>query len=253
MVRSETENVIKKIRKGPAVHTPEWHEARRQGFGGSDMCSLLGLNHFTNPQDLYREKRGEKGPSPSGKAAERGVRMEPYVLGRMARALDIVMRNGEAFVRHPRWEGGVRVQANTDAGASGFFEWKYIHHVGEAKTTRRGARLAPTYRKGRVPLSHWVQVTMYGRCVDLDNALVGCVIGPDDDDIWTPTSGDLRIIWVKPCKEVDRALFLLEKLVVRFWRGIQEGQVPSYSRHVYADEVISLWENSSQEQVYVEG
>ncbi len=39
-----------------------WHKKRKQGIGGSDVASILGLNPFKSNIDLWKEKTGRKKP-----------------------------------------------------------------------------------------------------------------------------------------------------------------------------------------------
>ena len=234
------------------VHSDAWHSERREGFGGSDMVSMFGMSRFTSPLDLYRSKLGQKPPDETSPAAQRGHDMEPYILGRMAQALDLDVSPGATFVRHPQWDDGVRIQANTDGGARGFVEWNYIRAIAECKSTRRSAYVARSYYKGRTPIYHWLQVLIYGKCLGLEDSLVGCVIGPDDDMAWSPTCGDLMVVWVKPCDESREAISMMERLAKRFWRAIEAGEKPSFTRHPWADKIEELHAASDQDVIYRE-
>ena len=43
-------------------HSPEWHELRSKGIGGSDAGSVLGINKWKNNVVLWQEKIGIKAP-----------------------------------------------------------------------------------------------------------------------------------------------------------------------------------------------
>jgi putative phage-type endonuclease len=48
----------------------QWHEQRNQGIGGSDVATILGINNFSTPYQLWLEKTGRQQPEDiSGKPA----------------------------------------------------------------------------------------------------------------------------------------------------------------------------------------
>jgi len=83
--------------------TPEWHERRRGGFGGSDAAAVVGMSRYRNLVDLILEKRGLSEPQKTndkmrrGKLVEKGIRQALALLTR-----GIVF--GEQFVQHPEHE-----------------------------------------------------------------------------------------------------------------------------------------------------
>jgi len=56
---------------------PKWLEWRKQGLGGSDAATLLGLNPFKKEYQLWAEKTGRIDDEPMNAHMERGVRCEP--------------------------------------------------------------------------------------------------------------------------------------------------------------------------------
>ena len=64
-------------------NTPEWHEIRRQGIGGSDAAAVLGMSKYTTPYEVWLSKRGELNDMPSPelqKIFRRGHLLEPAIL-----------------------------------------------------------------------------------------------------------------------------------------------------------------------------
>ncbi len=59
--------------------TPEWHEERRLGIGGSDAAAALGLSKWTTPYQLYMQKIGEADPEDETWEMARGKAMEPLL------------------------------------------------------------------------------------------------------------------------------------------------------------------------------
>jgi putative phage-type endonuclease len=73
-------------------------ERRKQGIGGSDAGTAIGVNPWKTPFQLYLEKIGEVIPEDiSNKpAVKRGVRLEPEIMKWVAEDLDITIRKDNA-------------------------------------------------------------------------------------------------------------------------------------------------------------
>lgn len=67
--------------------SPEWHEARFKGIGGSEIASILGINNFRSRYILWMEKAGiiprNEDPNP---LFEWGHRLEPVIIEKFAEA-----------------------------------------------------------------------------------------------------------------------------------------------------------------------
>lgn len=65
--------------------SPEWHELRRSGIGGSDIAAICRTSPWTSPMALWAKKTGrlEDNYSPS-EAAEWGTRLEPVIIDKFA-------------------------------------------------------------------------------------------------------------------------------------------------------------------------
>jgi putative phage-type endonuclease len=64
-------------------NTPEWHEIRKQGIGGSDAAAVLGMSKYSTPYEVWLSKRGELDNTPSPelqKIYRRGHLLEPAIL-----------------------------------------------------------------------------------------------------------------------------------------------------------------------------
>jgi len=72
--------------------SPEWHAARAQGIGGSDIAAICELSKFATPLDVWKVKTGRAEPQPESPAMEWGHRLESAVLGKFADNHGIVER-----------------------------------------------------------------------------------------------------------------------------------------------------------------
>ncbi|MFE6868362.1 YqaJ viral recombinase family protein [Kitasatospora sp. NPDC057692] len=81
---------------GPAVlgyfapGSPEWHTARADGVGGSEIAAVMGLSPFESRFSLWHRKQGLLAPVEENPQMYWGNRLEPVVLAEFAE-------------RHPEW------------------------------------------------------------------------------------------------------------------------------------------------------
>lgn len=60
--------------------TPEWLEWRKKGIGSSEVCAILGLSKYSNPQKLWKEKTtGIAEERDNDYILEKGHEVEAYV------------------------------------------------------------------------------------------------------------------------------------------------------------------------------
>jgi len=57
----------------------EWYQARMRGIGGSDIAAIMGLSRYKTPLQVYKEKRGEVGPTPDNWRMLVGRTLEPAI------------------------------------------------------------------------------------------------------------------------------------------------------------------------------
>lgn len=64
--------------------SPEWHEARRHGLGGSEIAAVLGLSPYESRFTLHHRKAGLAGPQEENNEMEWGKRLEPVIADKWA-------------------------------------------------------------------------------------------------------------------------------------------------------------------------
>lgn len=57
----------------------EWREFRTKGVGGSDVATIVGLNKYSSPYQLFKVKRGEIEGFQGNEATDIGTALEPVV------------------------------------------------------------------------------------------------------------------------------------------------------------------------------
>jgi len=66
-----------------------WHDARRQGIGGSDVAKILGMQPYGETRvDLWEQKTGRSNPSIANAATRFGSLIEPYIREWLKRRAD---------------------------------------------------------------------------------------------------------------------------------------------------------------------
>lgn len=95
-----------------------FHQRRQQGIGGSDVGPIVGVDPYTSPLDIYREKIAEVPPREEDKLVlERGRDLEPLIRRRYREQSGRETKPAR-FRKHSRWswlighpDGLVREQA----------------------------------------------------------------------------------------------------------------------------------------------
>lgn len=79
-----------------AQGTPEWHEFRRGGIGGSEIAAIMGLDKYKTALDIQRDKLGlVRDPFTGNGRTELGTFLEPFV------AAKYTERTGHKVRRQP--------------------------------------------------------------------------------------------------------------------------------------------------------
>ncbi|WP_159702557.1 YqaJ viral recombinase family protein [Arthrobacter sp. 18067] len=149
--------------------SPEWHQARRAGIGGSEIASILGINSFKSRFVLWHEKYGTiqpEGIDPD--FAEWGHRLEPVVRDKFAD-------------NHPEFEvlpGGSWVHvdrpwhlANPDGRLLNRATGE-VDGIWEGKTSATGYG----WENGSVPVKYVAQVRHYLECFGFEYAYISVLI-----------------------------------------------------------------------------
>lgn len=79
----------------------EWLESRRNGIGGSDASSILGLNPYSSPLRVYLDKIGKAEEQETNEAMRQGTDLEQYVADRFVEATGKKVRKCNKILQHP--------------------------------------------------------------------------------------------------------------------------------------------------------
>lgn len=155
----------------PEEINKQWVEARKNGIGGSDVASIMGLNKYSSPLDIWQIKTGRKkqpelsdnesvywGNSCEPNVANRFAEEHPELQVRRRNATMVSIKRPWAFANIDRWV--------TDGhGNVGILEVKTV-----------GMRRAADWDNG-VPLYYLTQVTHYMSVTGYQYAWVAVLIG----------------------------------------------------------------------------
>ena len=206
--------------------TSEWHEARSDGLGGSEIGVAMGLSPFQSPFHLWAVKTGQIIPEPLNNWAVRfGQKFEEPILELLQE-------------EHPDWElyttGTYRhpehsfLQANPDALAKIHGEWVVV----EVKTSRNYWH--------EVPATYIAQVRHYMAVMGVKRAVI---------------VGVVNMAWVEHWVERDE---FEEQVLIdsarRFWKYVTDGTQPDWdgSESTY-EAVRSLHPDIEDEEIEIDG
>lgn len=81
--------------------SPEWHAARANGLGGSEVAPLLGLSPFESRFALWHRKSGLIGPVEETEIMDAGKRLEPVILQKFRDEHPDLEVTASGTYRHP--------------------------------------------------------------------------------------------------------------------------------------------------------
>lgn len=191
----------------------EWHAARKLGLGGSDIPTLLGMDKYTSPLELYYAKRGELPDMPRSaeleEAAEWGHELEDVVARRWARQRGASVMRGPGTLQHPDapWMlGNVDRLFTAPQQGGGDVESGVL----EVKTRSEYQLRA---WQDDVPDAPALQAHWYLAVTGFQVAYVAALIGGN------------KLRWHRIERDEDLLADLIEA-AAEFWRRVEEGNPP---------------------------
>jgi putative phage-type endonuclease len=195
--------------------SPEWHQARLGGIGGSEIAAVLGLSKFESHFSLWHRKLGRIPERPQNPDQEWGTRLEPAILAKFAdKHPDLAVD-----VKPGTWRNTERPWqiANPDALAD---EWidgfgSVTAAVVEAKNVND--RVAWEWDNGPPPY-YIAQTRWYLDTFGLDRAVIAALFGGSDYQEFTiyPDPWDTK---------------LLREAGAAFMDSLEQGRRPDIDAH----------------------
>lgn len=151
--------------------SPEWHQLRSKGVGGSQVGTIAGLNKWESPYTAWAKYTGKiDSEIPDSPAMEWGRRLESVVLDKFKDEhpeLDVIDEVGT-------WQNLERPYQIANPDGIAMDEFGNLSVI-EIKT----ARFPDDWDNG-VPLYYLTQVQWYLSCLDIQRAYVAVLIGGSD-------------------------------------------------------------------------
>ncbi|MGV3084581.1 YqaJ viral recombinase family nuclease [Enterococcus dispar] len=200
----------------------EWLADRRKGIGGSDVATILGLNKWKSPYQLWLEKTGQITlDDSSGEAAYWGTALEPLVANRFSEVTGKKVRRRNKVFEHPDFPF---LRANIDRDIVG------EDAVLECKTANQF--LAKEWEGDEIPMQYICQVQHYMNVLNREYAYFAVLIGGQ------------KFLWKRIDRDQDLINAITERLV-EFWEeNVLKGIPPeidgsdatsAFIRNQYAD------------------
>ncbi|SFB90232.1 putative phage-type endonuclease [Alkalibacterium subtropicum] len=182
----------------------DWLEQRRSGIGGSDVATILGLNKYNSPYQLWLDKTGqvEIDDSDVSDAAHFGNILEEVVAKEFTERTGKKVRRANRMFLHPDYPF---LTANIDRDIVG------EDAILECKTA--SMYLADRWEGEEIPEQYICQVQHYMNVLDRDYAYIAVLIGGQ------------KFVWKKI--ERDQELIdIIQKQLVEFWEVNVKQMIP---------------------------
>lgn len=128
----------------------EWLVLRREGLGGSDASTVMGLNPYSDRLTLFCDKKGLLPEKEDTESMRLGRDLEEYVAKRFCEATGKKVKRSGYMWRHPQY---AFLQANIDREVVG------EDAILECKTTMNYER--HDYDSGEIPMNYYCQCVHY--------------------------------------------------------------------------------------------
>ncbi|MGP4041927.1 YqaJ viral recombinase family nuclease [Gracilibacillus sp. D59] len=172
----------------------EWLSERTKGIGGSDAATVLGLNKYKTPFELWLEKTGQSDvQEPEAEAAYFGNVLEDLVAKEFERRSGKKVRRNNFMMQHPDHDF---ILANIDR--------KIVSEQALLECKTASAFLQKDWENDEIPESYLVQIQHYLGVTGYEKAYVAVLIGGQ------------RFVW----KEIERDDELIQMIFhaeVHFW------------------------------------
>lgn len=203
----------------------EWHTARAEGIGGSEIGTILGLNPWESAFTLFHKRIGAIPTEPlTSMAVQIGNKLEAPVMELFADQHPDFEVYTTGTYRHPKHDF---LHANPDGLAkTSSGEWIIV----EVKTSRN--------YWDEVPPAYVAQVQHYLNVMGLKTAVIVALVGMDYQEHW-----------------IDRDDFIIanqELYAKNFWESLQSNRAPDWDGSKSTYEAVRQLHPEIEEDLEVE-
>ncbi|MFE5334159.1 lambda-exonuclease family protein, partial [Embleya sp. NPDC056575] len=216
--------------------SPEWHAARAQGLGGSDIAAVLGLSPWDSRFSLWHEKRGMGGTREVTRQMSIGKKIEPFicdVLFAEEHPHLEVLRTGtwRNFERPWQIANPDRLAVDRETGRVYGVEAKNIRHDMAEEWGEDGSDVVPVYYEA--------QVRHYMDALGLEVYLVAALFGGCDFKVFRLEAD-------------ERQARIVRDAGAEFHRTVLEGIRPNLDGHTRTYQVLkAITEGCDQSDVEI--
>lgn len=206
----------------------EWLEDRKKGIGGSDVATILGLNKWKSPYQLWLEKTGlSVSEDSTSEPAYWGNVLEEVVAREFCKRTGKKVRRRNQVFEHPDYPF---LRANIDRDVVG------ENAVLECKTANQF--LGKDWDGEDIPASYLCQIQHYMNVLNRDFTYIAVLIGGQ------------KFVW----KKIDRdqeVIDMITKRLVDFWENnvIKGIEPPLDGSQATTDYLSQQYANSSDREV----
>lgn len=158
--------------------SPEWHELRKTGIGGSDIAALCGVSPWTSPFALWAKKTGKiDDASGTSEVMEWGNLLEPVIIERLSQHYGYNIKTDVGTWAHPKrpWQlanpdGLIMDDDTADWGILEIKTSRFEDGWGSVAEDEIGDASG-------VPVHYRTQVQWYMQTFDLSFAIVAVLFG----------------------------------------------------------------------------
>jgi putative phage-type endonuclease len=190
--------------------SPEWHDARQNGIGGSDIGAICGVNKWDSPLSMWAKKLELVDvPQPNSEAMEWGVILEPVILAKFRREHpEFEVLDSPGTFAHPDRDWQL---ANPDALAYDKTTGEWV--VVEIKTSRYEDDWDD--KTGEVPPTYRAQVLWYLQTFGFHRAIVATLFSGSKYREFEIVADEF---------EMEANLQRAQK----WWEYVESGQMPDF-------------------------
>ena len=194
--------------------SPEWHELRGEGIGGSEVGTICCLNKWESAFTLWAKKSGLINDLVEpNEAMEAGTLLEKFILDNYFVRLNpdlVVYGDVGTFALDWSHANPDAIYQNTD-GSFGIWECKTARFEDDWNVPKRGERGVGA----DIPKSYYAQVQWYMRVMGFKEAIVSVLFG-----------GQKYREFFVPADPFAQETDLV--LATRFWDRLQSGEAPDW-------------------------
>jgi len=189
----------------------EWLRLRKNGIGGSDAGAVCGLNPYSSPMNVYRDKTTDETDDTDSESMRQGRDLEDYVAQRFTEATGLKVRRSNKMYRsveYPFMLADVDYFIEFADGTTGILECKTTNYNCQNK-----------WSNDSVPVNYEYQGRHYMAVLNLDKVYFACLYGNNESE------------FIIRC--VERDLDIEEDLIAEeeyFWKEyVEKGVEPPYT------------------------